>query len=349
MKSLTTPLKQLEVLEKALEKLNKETGVSLLSGCIDSQKTHLAYGLGESFSKKLIVTYNELKAKEILEEYKIFGKEVYLYPAKDFLFFHADIQGGLLEEQRILALQALVEQEQVTIITTIDGCMGKVRPLQTIQNQILTIDMESIVELDALKVLLSDMGYERAGQVEAKGQFAIRGGIIDIFPLTEEVPVRIELWDEEVDSIRSFDAESQRSIENLDCVKIYPAKEPDAVKMGESISFLEYFANKNSVVFLDEPHRLAEKANAVEKEFCESWRIYGISSELIHFAYEKCIEKTAKLSFPYINKILLSWHQKGIKTVAEASAENKPKTEENKPSFDLDELERRMMLDDSVI
>ncbi len=86
-----------------------------------------------------------------------------------------------------------------------------------------------------------------------------------------------------------------------------------------------------------------------EKEFCESWRLYKISPELIHFAYEKCIEKTAKLSFPYINKILLSWHQKGIKTVAEAAAENKSKAEDKKPSFDLDELERRMMLDDSVV
>ncbi len=86
-----------------------------------------------------------------------------------------------------------------------------------------------------------------------------------------------------------------------------------------------------------------------EKEFCESWRLYSISPELIHLAYEKCIEKTARLSFPYINKILLSWHQKGIKTVAEALAENKSRTEDKKPSFDLDELERRMMLDDSVI
>ncbi len=88
---------------------------------------------------------------------------------------------------------------------------------------------------------------------------------------------------------------------------------------------------------------------AKEKEFCESWRIYGISPELIHFAYEKCIEKTAKLSFPYINKILLSWHRKGFKTVAEAAAENKSKAESEKPSFDIDELERRMMLEDSVI
>lgn len=86
-----------------------------------------------------------------------------------------------------------------------------------------------------------------------------------------------------------------------------------------------------------------------EKEYAESWRKYGISPELIHFAYEKCIEKTSKLSFPYINKILLSWHQKGIKTPAEAAAENKGKTENEKPSFDMEELERRMMLEDSVL
>ena len=270
MNSLTAPLKQLESLSKAIEKLNKETGVQLLTGCIDSQKTHLAYAIGRQFRKKLIVTYSELKAKEIFEEYKLFGKEVYLYPAKDFLFFHADIQGKLLEEQRLLALQALVEQEEVTIITTIDGCMGKVKPLQALKNQLLTIDMDSVIELDALKVLLADMGYERVGQVESKGQFAIRGGIVDIFSLTEDVPFRIELWDEEIDSIRSFDAESQRSIEMLDSIKIYPAKEPEARQSKESISFLEYFLDKDSVVFLDEPNRLSEKANAVELEFRES-------------------------------------------------------------------------------
>ena len=270
MKSLTAPLKQLEVLSKVTEKLNKETGVQLLTGCIDSQKTHLAFGLGEQYEKKLIVTYSELKAKEIFEEYKLFGKEVYLYPAKDFLFFHADIQGKLLEEQRILALQALMEQKNVTIITTIDGCMGKVKPLKDLESQLITIDMESIIDLEALKLKFAEMGYERAGQVEAKGQFSVRGGIIDIFPMTEDCPIRIELWDEEVDSIRSFDAQSQRSIEMLDDVKIYPAQEPEAQLKGESISFLEYFSDKKSIVFLDEPHRLVEKADTVEKEFCES-------------------------------------------------------------------------------
>lgn len=69
------------------------------------------------------------------------------------------------------------------------------------------------------------MGYESASQVETAGEFAIRGGIIDIFPLTEENPYRIELWDDEIDSIRSFDVESQRSIENLESIEIYPAAE----------------------------------------------------------------------------------------------------------------------------
>lgn len=268
MNSLTAPLQQLEVFRQASEKLHHGTGIRLLTGCMDSQKTHLAYALGETFHKKLIVTYSELKAKEILEEYRIFGREVRFYPAKDFLFFHADIQGKLLEEQRICALQALLEQEDVTLITTIDGCMGQVKPLDEVRGKILTIDMESIIDPDVLKRQLADMGYEREGQAESKGQFAIRGGIIDIFPMTEDNPVRIELWDEEIDSIRSFDAQSQRSIENLDSVRIYPAKEPQA--HGKGVSLLEYFVDRESVIFLDEPNRLAERAEAVEKEFRES-------------------------------------------------------------------------------
>ena len=79
--------------------------------------------------------------------------------------------------------------------------------------------------MEEIKHLLTGMGYERMGQVDGMGQFSVRGGILDVFPLTEEVPVRIELWGDEVDSIRSFDAESQRSIQQMDEVTIYPAAE----------------------------------------------------------------------------------------------------------------------------
>ena len=90
--------------------------------------------------------------------------------------------------------------------------------------------------MEKLKKKLLGMGYERCAQAELPGQFCFRGGIIDIFPLTEENPVRIELWGDEIDSIRSFDAESQRSIENLDEITIYPASEivlsPEVLKKG---------------------------------------------------------------------------------------------------------------------
>ncbi len=87
-----------------------------------------------------------------------------------------------------------------------------------------------------------------------------------------------------------------------------------------------------------------------EREFCESWRMLGFSSELIRAAYERTIEKTGKLSFPYLNKILVSWKLKNISTPEEAAAEAKVKPSDNKkPSFDIDELERRMMLEDSVV
>lgn len=69
------------------------------------------------------------------------------------------------------------------------------------------------------------MGYEKSPQVEEPGQFSIRGGIIDIFDMTEENPYRIELWGDSVESIRSFDVLSQRSVENLDEIAIYPATE----------------------------------------------------------------------------------------------------------------------------
>ena len=97
----------------------------------------------------------------------------------------------------------------------------------------------------------------------------MRGGIIDIFPLTEETPFRIELWGDEVDSIRTFDVESQRSIENLMDIVIYPAVEfPQNGEKG--VSFLDYFPPEDTILFLDEPVRLVERGQNIEDEFMEA-------------------------------------------------------------------------------
>ena len=270
MQAFIKPFWQLGAYDQIAEKLKKNKGVLWLSGCVDSQKVHAACALWQGYSQRLIVTYSEQKAKEIYEDCRYFDRKAVLYQAKDFLFFHADMQGNLLVQQRVRALQALLTQEEVTVITTFDGLMDRLRPLKKVEDSILCISQDSIVQIDALAEKLSRLGYEREIQVEAPGQFAVRGGIVDIFALTEDAPWRIEFWDDEVDSIRSFDVESQRSMENLEEITIYPAAEPIPDEKEETVSFLDYFAPGKSLIFLDEPIRILEKGRSVEKEFEES-------------------------------------------------------------------------------
>ena len=90
---------------------------------------------------------------------------------------------------------------------------------------LLHMDGKSIIDEKAIALRLVEMGYEKTYQVETPGQFSVRGGIVDIFDLTEENPYRIELWGDEIESIRSFDVMSQRSIEKLSEITVYPATE----------------------------------------------------------------------------------------------------------------------------
>ncbi len=270
MKAFLEPFRQLGIYEELEKRLKKNRGLLLLSGCVDSQKVHAASSLWQGYPCRMILTYSEQKAREIYEDCRYFDRETVLYQAKDFLFFHADIQGNLLVQQRVRALQALLEKKEVTIVTTFDGLMDRLRPLEQVKKEILTIGQDSIIELKALTEKLVRLGYERTGQVEAPGQFAVRGGIVDIYALTEDAPWRIELWDDEVDSIRSFDVESQRSMENVSEIVLYPAAEPVPGEKEEAVSFLDYFDPGQTLFFLDEPARLLEKGRTVEKEFQES-------------------------------------------------------------------------------
>ena len=112
--------------------------------------------------------------------------------------------------ERLAVLRHLMEESGGVVVTTIDGLMDHLLPLEHLKDQSLTVSSGETVDLDMWKKRLTSMGYERMAQVDGMGQFSIRGGIIDVFPLTEESPVRIELWDDEIDSIRTFDLESQK-------------------------------------------------------------------------------------------------------------------------------------------
>lgn len=225
MEAFLSPLKESGEYEKIQAALLKGEGIVELSGCIDSQKLHMIYGLSGGFKRKIIVTFSELKAKELYEDYEIFDKQVLLYPAKDFIFFQADIQGNYLTEKRLSCIKSMLDWEEFTLITTIDAFMDSIVPKQRFIESSIVIQKGEEIDSTLLSSKLIHLGYEKNHQVEMTGQFAVRGGIIDIFPLTEEMPYRIELWGEEVESIRIFDVESQRSMDQLTKITIFPALE----------------------------------------------------------------------------------------------------------------------------
>ncbi len=301
MDGLTAPLmelKEFQEIEEWLDKKKKRSGVRgalFACGCMDSQKAHFIKGLGEEVSCRLIITHQENRAKEILQDYQCFDRNAVFYPAKDFIFYSADIHGNLIVLERMKVIRKLLEKEDITIITTIDGCMDKLLPLDIIRDQVFTISNMDTIDSDKLKDKLVNLGYERMAQVEAPGEFAIRGGIIDIFPLTEECPVRIELWDEEVDSIRSFDIESQRSIEQMEKIVIYPAAEIilSEERLAEGIQRIDSEKKKNEAALrkqmkTEEAHRLKTTVD----EFMEQVRLLKSSVALdsfVEYFYEDTV------------------------------------------------------------
>ena len=155
------------------------------------------------------------------------------------------------------------------MITTADAFLDGLPSKEKLWESRIEIEAGAVIDFQKLQEELVHLGYERESQIEGPGQFAVRGGILDVYPLTEEIPVRIELWGDEIDSIRSFDVESQRSVENMEQIVIYPATE-NVEKEEQAVSFSEYFPKEKSLFFFDEPVRLQETLEAVEKEYFHS-------------------------------------------------------------------------------
>lgn len=225
MEAFMEPLGGLSEFVSLRKRLHAQKGVVELTGCIDSQKLHMIHCLCGEGENRLIVTFTEQRAREFCGEYRFFDRNVHYFPAKDILFYQSDIRGNELEKERLEVLKALAEEKSCTVVTTFDALMNRMAEPAGFLSGIKTLEVGGAVHMETMQRDLALMGYERSYQAEAPGQFAVRGGILDVFVLTEDNPYRIELWGDEVDSIRSYDALSQRSIENLEKIQIYPARE----------------------------------------------------------------------------------------------------------------------------
>ena len=151
MKAFTEPLKELGEFESIRESLKKKKGMTEVQGCIDAQKAHFIYGCGEDFPFRVIVTYSELRAREIYDNYRCFDRNVLLFPARDLIFYSADIHSSLIVQQRIRVLEKILSGKGGTIITTMGSCMDHLIPLGEFQKNIRTIRQESTLDLEELK------------------------------------------------------------------------------------------------------------------------------------------------------------------------------------------------------
>lgn len=290
MRTFTAPLHELGEFEEITKLLEKPQAAIALTGCVDSQKLHMAYGLSEGFKYKIIVTFSDQRAKEIYEDYQLYDKNVTMYPAKDLIFYQADIHGNLLVKERIKALRRVMEGRPLTVVTTFDSLMTPQIPLTVLEKNVICIGEQTAINERELAKKLVEMGYEKNYQVEAPGQFSIRGGIVDIYDLTEENPYRIELWGDEVESLRSFDILSQRSIEKLQSLSIYPATEmvltEDELKKG--MERVEAEAAECSGRFrkefkTEEAHRIVTQVKELKEQLFEFREAANMESYIRYF------------------------------------------------------------------
>ena len=227
-------LQELDKFKELAEQINcKKTPINI-SGLVFVGKSHIISSIKEEIKRPIcVITYNELQAKNMVKDLRYFTDKVEYFGKREIASYDYVSESKDLPFARIDVLNKLKNKDVNIVVTTIEAIMQSMIPEKVLYKNILTFTVGNMFEstgfsgkknLNNLKKLLLLMGYERNDLVEARGQFSIRGGIVDI-GLTEKTGIRIEFWGDEVDSIRYFGLASQRTTEMTDKITIYPAHE----------------------------------------------------------------------------------------------------------------------------
>jgi transcription-repair coupling factor (superfamily II helicase) len=228
MKGLITSFSQQEELKTIINGMHEGLKEQLVAGLSGSARTLYLASIYEQTQKSLlVVTHNLLQAQKLYDDLaSIIGeKEVFLYPANELIAAEMSIASPELKAQRIDALNYWSKNKKGIVIAPMAGLRKILPSKEQWSNYQIKLTTGEEVEIEALLLRLVRMGYVRSGMVSTPGEFSMRGGILDIYPLTELDPVRIELFDTEVDSIRFFSLEDQRSKEKVTEIIIGPATE----------------------------------------------------------------------------------------------------------------------------
>ncbi len=260
--------------------LGDRSGQSCVTGAADGLKPLIVSRLCSEQNKKgIIVCQNEIRAREFYDRLSLVCKNVYLYPAKDIVFYSADIKSADIVKRRFEVLSAVFKGEADFIVLSVESLFDRLVFPEVLNKNIIRLAEGDEIDIEGLASKLVFMGYERCAQVEGAGQFSVRGGIIDIFSPNNIHPIRVELWGDEIDTIRTVDNFSQRSLERIKEFEIYPFRE---------------------LVFSDKEYKralsLIEKESKTVFEKLKLYKSFGGIEKYINYFYEK----TASI-FDYID------------------------------------------------
>jgi transcription-repair coupling factor (superfamily II helicase) len=263
-------------------------------GLSDSSRAYVIGGLFQELDKPFVVfAQNDIDARNIFEDLSLYTTSVYFLPSREVVFYNIEAISGDLRWERLKVIRKILSPGKKIIVTSIEALASTYVPVDLYREYTFKIKEGGTLLLNELNVKLIQSGYNRVDLVEGRGEFSLRGGILDVFPPTSPDPYRIELFGDEVDSIRSFNTESQRSIERIKSIEIFPAKEiilkKENIEKGYNAIEREMQAAAEKLKKgkkKEASERLKEITNSNLESLKENWDFETIESFLPYF-YEK--------------------------------------------------------------
>ncbi len=282
-------LLELEEYRDILSSARSYTRPVSITGPSESQKAHISYALSSHCGRKgIFVAFNEIQARKLFEDLTFFmGEEAVFFPTKEIMLYDVEAKSYDTVYQRLAALDRISRGEYSFVVTSVEALSHKLIQPEVFRQCVIKLDLSTRIDLEELVRRLVISAYERVGSVEGKGQFAVRGGIVDIFPVDSENAVRIEFFGDEIDSLRWFDISTQRSTGRLEQIRILPAREMIFNKAKKE-KIIKAVKNDLSVAG-KKNHGLAQKIEGDMERLREAWYFPGIDRYISYIADEPAL------------------------------------------------------------
>ncbi|GAB6151012.1 transcription-repair coupling factor [Clostridium novyi] len=276
-----------------------------ITGLSESGRAYFINGIYEQEDKSIFIfTNSDVEAKNLYEDLSLYVPNVYYFPNKEVVFYNVYAISGDLRWERLKVIREMLKKGKKVIVASIETLASTYISPELYKKYTVKVSVGNVIDIEELSEKLIQGGYQRTSIVEGKGEFSIRGGIIDVYSPISSVPYRIELFGDEVDSIRSFNTESQRSIEKSKSIEIFPAKEMILTKENIDMGYnsIKEDLQKAKEKLVDDRELLdnLEKNTLSNLESLkETWSFENIDSFTPYF-----YEKTATL-LDYMNNSLV--------------------------------------------